>query len=74
MFAGHLGEFDYTEVFPSAPPLELMDHVLGYDNISFDAGLFIFAALLSDYITFISSLYVIPKYNRSFESINQFNK
>ncbi|XP_065348432.1 protein SSUH2 homolog isoform X1 [Cloeon dipterum] len=34
---GHIVDVDENEAVPSAPPLELMDHVVGYESVSFDA-------------------------------------
>ncbi|XP_046682091.1 protein SSUH2 homolog isoform X2 [Homalodisca vitripennis] len=33
----HTVEFDENEAFLSVPPLDLMDHIVGYETISFDA-------------------------------------
>ena len=36
--AGHSGGVQEDDVVPSAPPLDLMDQVGGYESTSFDAG------------------------------------
>jgi len=36
--AGHSGGVQEDDVTPSAPPLDLMDQVSGYESTSFDAG------------------------------------
>ena len=40
--AGHSGGVEESDVTPSAPALDHMDHVYGYETTSFDAGLFFF--------------------------------
>ncbi|KAG8262150.1 hypothetical protein J6590_058520 [Homalodisca vitripennis] len=35
--SAHTVEFDENEAFLSVPPLDLMDHIVGYETISFDA-------------------------------------
>ena len=37
-FTGHSGGVQEDDVTPSAPPLDLMDQVSGYESTSFDAG------------------------------------
>ncbi len=36
--AGHSGGVQEDDVTPSAPPLDHMDQVYGYETTSFDAG------------------------------------
>lgn len=39
---------DENESTPSAPSVELMDHVVGYEEVSFDASEFFYAILVAD--------------------------
>jgi hypothetical protein len=41
--AGHIVDVDENESAPSAPSVELMDHVVGYEEVSFDASEFCLA-------------------------------
>lgn len=46
--AGHIVDVDENESTPSAPSVELMDHVVGYEEVSFDASEFFYAILVAD--------------------------
>ncbi len=43
--AGHSGGVEESDVTPSAPALDHMDQVYGYETTSFDAGSFFFFIL-----------------------------
>lgn len=46
--AGHIVDVDENESTPSAPSVELMDHVVGYEEVSFDASEFFYVIPVAD--------------------------
>ena len=66
---GHSGGVQEDDVTPSAPPLDLMDQVSGYESTSFDAGEYLYPLdpssvhpPLKDALGFSSDAFPINRY------------